>query len=295
MKSGHRVQVGRGTRKSLWILRAVVAMLALLAAEGLAANSLAAGGLNMPLPPPSHVLDAGQVFVRHPEKLEEISKSLKALEKKHGVPVYLAVYSGLIRTSVARQSKDLFDLWVGDSQDGIVVVCDTDHSRIDLGLPKASYYPTGDERAKSTRLPESRVVPIVRELKRDVDGSADPVDYLSHAVEILTMRLDELLSVEPQSWRDGSAWKVGVVTVVSCILLAILGFWASRFLRKADEKARESFHFPEVLVRSRLGANFGGGKVAVVNFAGDLPPAGEPAGEPAEDPAGQAQTDAGLT
>ena len=156
MKSGHRVQQGRGTRMSLGVLRAVMTMIALLTAEGLAANSLAAGGLNMPLPPPSHVLDAGQVFTRHPEKLEEISKSLKALEEQHGVPVYLAVYSGLIRTSVARQSKDLFDLWVGDDKDGIVVVCDTDHSRIDLGLPKASYYPMGDERAKSTRLPESR-------------------------------------------------------------------------------------------------------------------------------------------
>ena len=66
-------------------------------------------------------------------------------------------------------------------------------------------------------------------------------------------------------------------------------------MRKADEKARESFYFPEVLVRSRLGANFGGGKVAVVNFAGDLPPAGEPAGEPAEEFAGQAPADAGLT
>lgn len=279
MRMGHRGQVDGATAGFRKLAGAVALGFLLLAGEGRAVDTLAGGGLEMPLPPPSHVLDAGDVFARDPEKLAEISTRLKELEKKHGVPVYLAVYSGLIRTSVARQSKDLFDLWVGEGKDGIVMVCDTDDSRIDLGLPKASHFAMDDERSRMTRLPESRIVPIVRELKRDVDRSADPVDYLPEMTVILTTRLDEMLSVKPTSWRDGSAWKVGMVTIAVGIFLAVLGFWVSRFLKQSDQKERESFHFPEVLVRSRLGANCGGGKVAVMSYA----EIGESAGEENQD------------
>lgn len=269
-----------------WMLGVVMVLgvVVLPAGVGRAANRLAGGSLEMPVAPPGHVLDAGEVFVRHPDKLEEISTALKEIEKEHGVPVYLVVYSGLIRTSVTRQARDLFDLWVGPGKDGIVVVCDTDEARVDLGLPTTSYDSLGED-PHISRLPDSEIVPIVRELKRDVDGTAEPVVYIPKMVEILTARLDEVLSVEKaKGWKDASSWKVGLATILLGILVGVIGFWVSRYLRLAEEKAREQFFFPEVLVPSRLGANFGGGKVAVVQFAGDEGPADdESPPEPGDD------------
>lgn len=256
-----------------WMAGAALFTLTMLAGEGRVTSALASGSLEMPMPPPSHVLDAGEVFARHQEKLEEISTALMQLEKKHGVPVYLVVYSGLLRTSVGGQAKDLFDLWIGDDKDGIVVVCNTDDARVALGRPRANTPSRDDEQPWMTRLPESRLVPIVRELKREIDGGADPVNFVSQVAEILTTRLDELLSVEQKGWRDGSAWKVGVATVGVGVLLGALGFWMSRSMKHAEERAREQFYFPEVLVRSRLGANCGGGKIAVVHYGGQEQPA----------------------
>ena len=274
MKRGHRAHRdgGMSADRIGRLAGAVLVAIALMTGDGRASSSLAGGALEMPMPPPSYVLDAGDVFARHPERLAEISKALRELEKKHGIPVYLAVYSGLLRTSVSRQAKDLLGLWVGDNKDGIVVVCDTDDARVDLGLPKASYYSMNDESLRITRLPESRIVPIVRELKREVDGNADPVDYLPVMTGILTIRLDEVLSIEPTSWLDDSVWKIGMVTVTVGVLLGTLGFWVSRFLKQSEEKARENFHFPDVLVRARLGANFAGGKAAVLYYAGEEEP-----------------------
>ncbi len=273
MKKSRNALMDGGTRVR-WMGGAAMFMLTLLAGQARVTDALAGGSLEMPLPPPSHVLDAGDVFARNPEKLVEISKGLKQLEKKHGVQVYLVVYSGLLRTSVAGQAKDLCDLWIGEETDGIVVVCNTDDARVALGRPRATFHSTEDEPLRMTRLPDSRIVPIIRELKREIDRDADPADFVSQVAGILTTRLDELLSVEPTGWRDGSAWIVGVATVVVVVLLGALGFWISRSMQHAEEKARERFYFPEVLVRSRLGANCGGGKTAVVHYAaaGETPP-----------------------
>lgn len=255
---------------------------AFLSVEGRAQSSVAGGSLEIPIGPPSRVLDAGEVFHRYPEKLKEISASLKQIEKTHGIPIYLVVYSGLIRTSVTRQAKDLFALWVGPDRDGIVVVCDTDEARVELGLPGASYRSMDDERAHISRLPDSHIVPIVRELKRTVDETAAPADYIPQMVDILTTRLDAVLTVEPRGWKEKATWKIGLVTIGLGALVGVVGFWVSRFLKQAEEKAREQFLFPDVLVRSRLGANCGGGKVATGHFA-EAEPVDPVAPPPAEE------------
>ncbi len=229
-------------------------------------DSLGLLSVDLPKPPPTHVLDVAGLFDRHPEELKKISGQLKSLKKKHGVPVYLAVYSGLLRGGVREQSKLLFDTWIGEGRDGLVVVCDTDSQKLDVGMPLANFAALENGEVMVSRLPDAEVVPILLELKEKLAGRKDRVDYLMEMTEHLTTRLDGILSVERKTGPDAEAWKIAGITLLAVGVLTLLGWLASRMMRGADVKAREQFFFPEVLVGVRLGAQCGGGRVAVRKY-----------------------------
>ncbi len=236
------------------------------ACPGQLTDSLGRLKVDLPMPPPSHVLDVAGLFDRHPEKLREISGMLRDLEAKHGVPVYLAVYGGLLRGGVTDQAKVLFDTWIDEGEDGMIVVCDTDTQQLDVGLPVASFRRMEDDAAMMSRLPDVEVIPILFELKEKLAGREDRVDYLVEMTEHLTMRLDEVLSVRRGGGLDRDSWMIAGITLLVGGGLALLGWLASRRLQGAEEKAREQFFFPDVLVGVRLGAQNGGGRVAVRSF-----------------------------
>jgi len=251
-----------------------------LSCPGQLTDSLGRLNVELPKPPPSHVLDVAGLFDRHPEELAEISGMLKSLEAKHGVPVYLAVYAGLLRGGVREQSKVLFDTWIGDGGDGLVVVCDTDSRKLDVGMPLASFQELENGEVIVSRLPDEEVIPILLELKEKLAGREDGVDYLVELTAHLTTRLDGMLSVERSTGPDKAAWIIVGITLLAVGVLGLLGWVASRWMRGSDVKAAEQFFFPDVLVGVRLGAQCGGGRVAVRHFG-----AGRKAGErlPADD------------
>ena len=237
-----------------------------VACPGQLTDSLGRLNVDLPMQPPSHVLDVAGLFDRHPEELAEISGMLKSLKEKHGVPVYLAVYAGLLRGGVTEQSKLLFDTWVGEGKDGLVVVCDTDSKKLDVGMPLANFAELENGEMLLSRLPDSEVIPILLELEEKLAGRENRVEYLTDMTEHLTARLDGVLSVERKTGPDAEAWKIAGITLLAVGVLGMLGWLASRMMRGADGKAREQFFFPDVLVGVRLGAQCGGGRVAVRRF-----------------------------
>jgi hypothetical protein len=147
-------------------------------------------------------------------------------------------------------------------------------------MPLASFQELENGEVIVSRLPDEEVIPILLELKEKLAGREDGVDYLVELTAHLTTRLDGMLSVERSTGPDKAAWIIVGITLLAVGVLGLLGWVASRWMRGSDVKAAEQFFFPDVLVGVRLGAQCGGGRVAVRHFG-----AGRKAGErlPADD------------
>lgn len=87
---------------------------------------------------------------------------------------------------------------------------------------------------------------------------------------VLATRLDWLLA-DGAPRRGISPGKVAAATLVLGGVLGGLGLWAGRFVRKGEVEARKQCYFTEVVVGARLGASFGGGRVAVVDYSREDP------------------------
>ena len=66
--------------------------------------------------------------------------------------------------------------------------------------------------------------------------------------------------------RGISAGEVAVATVALGGVLGLLGLGGAKFLRKSEIETRRQCYFPDVVVGGRLGASFGGGRLAVVDY-----------------------------
>jgi hypothetical protein len=110
------------------------------------------------------------------------------------------------------------------------------------------------------------VIPILRGLKQGVAEREDRVESLVEMTRHLTARLDAVLSAERRSGLDSGAWMIAGITLLASGALMLLGWLVSRRLRGVEEREREQFFFPDVLVGVRLGAQCGGGRVAVRSY-----------------------------
>lgn len=215
--------------------------------------------------PMGHVLDESGLFDRHPERLVEISTRLMELEEKHEMPVYIAIYGGLLQSRIKQQTQGLHGAWVGDDEDGVVVVWDSDTRRLEFGLPVAAYYDLGGEDGPATRLPDKRMRPVLNEVMDEVEAVENKLEYVERLSTVLVARLDYMLA-EDRKPEGVSTMRVVVATVFLGGILAGMGLCAGRLVRGVEEKPRRQCYFPEVLVGSRLGASFGGGRVAVIDY-----------------------------
>ncbi|NNM29375.1 MAG: hypothetical protein HKO57_07635 [Akkermansiaceae bacterium] len=221
---------------------------------------------DLPPAPDSHVFDSAELFKRDPDTFRQISERLTGLREKHGLPVYLAVYGGILTGGVSDRAEALYATWVGKGNDGVVVVCDTDTRSLDMGLPPASHHGISVDEDRLTRLPDYKMIPIMRKMQVELNGEEDQVLYLDRMTEILAEDLDALLSARREGLRDVSTWKFILAVLVVGAVLAGLGVLGHRFISNADLRARQRFYLPDVMVGSRLGAPCGGGRVSESSF-----------------------------
>lgn len=232
--------------------------------------SVVADGGEIPPAPEGRVLDEARLFAREPERLAEVSWRLETLVQEHRMPVYLAIYGALIDGRIDQRSRQLHEAWIGEGQDGVVVVWDSDTGDLEFGLPRATYYDAGLEPGWTTRLPDQRLRPVLDEVRAGVEGVADKKDFVERLTEVLASRLDQMLEQGGER-RGGSTGTVIAGTVVAGGLLSLLGLWAGRFKKRVEEAPRRKCYFPDVLIGARLGASRGGGRVAVVDFNREEP------------------------
>jgi hypothetical protein len=254
-----------------WYLAVAVWMAACEAAPAQLPRGFGGGAVGLPEAPESHVLDAAGLFKRDQEKLTELSRGLLELEQRHDLQVFVAIYGGILSGGVTNRAQELYDAWIGGGKDGIVVVCDTDTRALDIGLPQASFSGVVEDGGPTTRLPDYRMIPIMRRLQAELSGEQDQVEYLDQMVTLLVVELDRVMSAKPAGLAARSTWQFILLVITIGLLLAGLGLVGQRYLRRADQKARERYYLPDVLVGSRLGAPCGGGRVSEAAFPEEPP------------------------
>ncbi|NIP96786.1 MAG: hypothetical protein GWO24_26455, partial [Akkermansiaceae bacterium] len=221
----------------------------------------------LPAAPPDHILDAGELFQRHPDRRRAISERLRRLKREHDLPVYLAVYAGILDSSISQRARLIYEKWIGADREGVVVVYNTDTLEREIVTPGSGYAgPAGS--GSSSRLPDYQMIPILAELKLTLEGVEDRIVFLDRSMEILADRLDALLRKPEPRIADRPALKLVAIMLVVGVGLTLLGFYGNRRLHLAEKKAREQYLFPEVSMSIRLGAPFGGGCQSVVGFSG---------------------------
>lgn len=219
----------------------------------------------LPAKPVTHVLDEAGLFDRHPKRLELISGRLLELQENHDLPVYLVLYGGLLDANLADQARELHRAWIGDRLDGIVVVWDGDMRQLEFGLPMTAHLDLEEQNGPMTRMPDHRLDPVLKEVRSSVEGLDDKRELVERLSVVLVARLDWMLR-DLQPRRGITAGEVAVATLALGGILGLLGLVAAKFLRQSEIETRRQCYFPDVVVGGRLGASFGGGRVAVVDY-----------------------------
>jgi uncharacterized membrane protein YgcG len=253
-------------RSHPWVIALGLVLAAPLAAQG--TDEEARERARLPEPPTDYLLDAAELLNRHPERRAAISDRLRAFHAAHDLPVYVAIYGTLIDSTLSRRSRLLFDRWVGPDRDGIVIVFEADSNQREIVTPGTQYARPASASASLSRLPDHLMIPILAELRVTLEGVEDRVDFVDRSTEILTERVAGLLEEKPSEANRDKILRFVAVTLAVGVVLALLGVFVSRRLRRLEEKARQRFYFPEVMVGTRLGAPYAGGRHSEVDFSG---------------------------
>ena len=232
----------------------------------------------VPEAPASRIHDVVSLFDRDHEAFDRISLRLREIQGRHGIPVYLAVYSSLMFQDAASHGRFLFNRWVGEGEDGVLILYEVDFRKAYLVVPMDELGMGGA--ASETRLPEYDLAPIVRELDALAPEGADRIAFLDRYTSVLGERLDELLAEE----AGASPLKFAVLILAIGAALGGVGFFLRSTLRDSAEKPQERNRFPEVEIETRLGASHGGARVNVLSYRsgetkGDSSPSPEASGD----------------
>ena len=218
-----------------------------------------------PPAPATRIHDVVSLFSRDHEAFDQISVRLRDFESRHGIPVFLAVYSPLMFDDAGSQGRFLFDRWIGDGADGVVILFNIESGKAVVTLPMAGVGAAGPE----SRLPEFHLSAIVRELDTMEAGRGDKIAFLDSYTTTLVNRLDVLLKKEGES--ASAPWQFAILVLALGCVVAGVGFFVRKVIREATRGSRQQHRFPEVEIATRLGASHGGARVNVLSYRSQPP------------------------
>ena len=224
----------------------------------------------VPEAPRSHVLDEANLFHEHGEILKEVQNSLHTIKGKYGYSVYLAIYYNVYDLSLQDRADILYDAWVGETGNGMVVVYQIDP--VVTGDNPAMAYTEGSaldpELSDSPAfIPANNMDAMLSKVLASIeDKSQKHIPLITTLVYGLEHEIERYHQVKPVQWHDAenlSFMGFFLGLIVACVIAAVV-FW--KVQRPVDAKSRRVYYFPEVKVGRRLGAPYGGGWVSQRTF-----------------------------
>jgi len=244
-----------------------------------AANSFEKG-LDMPSAPASYILDEAGIFAREADKFHEISAWLARIDDEHNFPIYLVTSENFTTGSLNDIAQDYYERWLKHPNDGLVIYYDRDTKERGVGRRK----PDSSEKAYDdmvekeggtvkSNIPDylvedafSKVEEVLSNKKEAKELPEGHADFLHIIMKNLTMEFSETLTKKKAAANDSGGWSV-IWWILPLVLLGAVACW---FFQVRQQKtlinASEEYWFPKVLIGTRLGAKFGGGKGGEISF-----------------------------
>lgn len=211
-----------------------------------------------PLPPApnDHILDeAGLIDDATRAKL---SSRITQLKKEVKVDLFIAAYT-LIPEGIEERARRLRDEWSSNTRSVVMV-----YRR---GSQELTFSANGDPK---TFVPGGELMSIYDVAVAAARVHEDARGRLIAAADSLAISLVRDLSIRDQ--KRGFLTKEIVILIAALLAAALaIGFISNLVVRRlAQRRARRDtgVYFPEVIVGRRLGAAFGGGTVAELEFNG---------------------------
>lgn len=210
-------------------------------------------------PPQSRVADLDHVFARNPQALEEISQGLVSLYDDYHYSVYLVVYSGLIGSDVSSRAADFRDHWMRPHDEGLVIVFDTGSKQLSYALSRSK------GKAESAHiLPDYKTLQALDDVLADPKLALNEVETIHHVGLQLVAEFDKRLALQATPEPKTTRTYLAIFAIASALVMALILIAQHKARRR--KTLRERVTFPEIKTPSRLGAKFGGGVIAEINY-----------------------------
>jgi uncharacterized membrane protein YgcG len=217
--------------------------------------------------PENHIWDRDNLFRNDPEAFTEISEILSDLEEECGFELYLVTYSSLIGEKPEPFSMRCHEQWLGDENDGLVVVLSfNDSTSGAVGRSRKLYEGQFIDREVMPRVSFANFETILKESVENLQKEKGQIDRVRVFTQSIAERLKERLAItEEESASKESYHFMGwmAAALLGCgVLIGLL----SKFMGRVDRRSKKVYSFPDFTVPERLKASNGGGKISVVNF-----------------------------
>ncbi len=217
--------------------------------------------------PESHIWDRDDLFRNHPEEFARLSQEMKILKEEQGMEVFLVIYSSLIGEKPDPLSKRCHDAWLGERNDGFVIVLSFYDAMFGvLGRSQPLYNNYFIEEGVLPRVSDSRVNEIQEEAFILSKQEESEIEQMEVFIMSFTEKLRERLEVA----RIGDSSKDNYHFMAWTALVLLVGWLSfkgiSRLMGVVNKRASKSYLFPDFAVLERLQAPYGGGKSGVTDF-----------------------------
>jgi hypothetical protein len=218
----------------------------------------AVGEMKEPMPeaPSDGILDIAEIFSTPQRQI--LSEKIAQVRKQHSFAVYVVTYTFVYGEDANQRAERFVSQWLPQQQ-GAILVYDKG------GKGDAPILGMAWRQNEARELPNSAIQQVMQLAKRAAE--AHPANQaalrVSAATEELLSGVDRTRALIESSRKITRMNQLKILGGVLGAMLLCLGVLsgAQRFSKRREQRASESYLFPEVEISPRYGAPYGGGVV----------------------------------